>query len=204
MSFPRASEVRRKAKGAGYIEEYIRDILVTIKDDILAAVERRDSQAVTELPTDFDIPTMDPSEAQRTIYYYLAKKLEELEYIPTYFQTGKTRETQKWWMRVRWFTENDDAARVYMDQYIKSRTEYTEPDKELDVVTHRRRGRETGAIRPDGSTAARPAGSKSAMARQRPPRKQQGGGGIERSQNRHITSLIGDGNEDLKEIVLFN
>lgn len=202
MSFPRASEIRRKAKGAGYIEEYIKDILVTIKDDIMAAVERRDSQAVTELPTDFDIPTMDPSEAQRTIYYYVAKKLEELEYIPTYFQTGKTRETQKWWMRTRWFTENDEAARTYMDQYIKSRTEYTEPDKELDVVSHRRRGRETGAIRP-AAAPTRPAGTKSAMARQRPPRKPTGGG-IEKSQNRHITSLIGDGNDDLKEIVLFN
>jgi hypothetical protein len=201
MSFPRASEVRRKAKGAGYIEEYIRDILVTIKDDILAAVERRETQAVTELPTDFDIPTMNATEAQRTIYYYLAKKLEELEYIPTYFQTGKTRETQKWWMRTRWFTENDDAARQYMDQYIKSRTEYTEPDKELDVVSHRRRGREMGKIQ--STTIARPVGNKSAMARQRPPRKPQGGG-IESSQNRHITSLIGDGNDDLKEIVLFN
>lgn len=202
MSFPRASEIRRKAKGAGYIEEYIRDILVSIKDDIVAAVEQRENQSVTELPTDFDIPTMDPSEAQRTIYYYVAKKLEELEYIPTYFRTGKTRETQKWWMRTRWFTENDEAARVYMDQYIKSRTEYTEPDKELDVVTHRRRGRQTGTIHPERATTQRQTNGKSAMSRQRPPRKQ--GGGIEKSQNRHITSLIGDGNNDLKEIVLFN
>lgn len=193
MSLPKASEIRKKAKGFEYIKDYIRDIISTITDDIYAAVERRETEAITELPTDFDIPTMNPVDAQRHIYYYVAKMLEDNEYIPTYFKTGKTRETQKWWMRTRWFTENDDAARNYMDQYIKSRTEYTELDKELDIVTHKRRG-------PKDITKSQPV-TKSAMARQRPVKKQSPSG-IEK--NRHITSLMGDGNDDLKEIVLFN
>lgn len=139
MSFPKASDIRRKAKGEGFIEDFIKDILDLIKDDILAAAERRSSEAVTELPTDFNIPTMNPADAQRMIYYFVAKKLEELGYIPTYFYSGRNTENQKWWMRTRWFTENDEQARKYMDTYIKSRTEYTEAPGDEEIVTHRRR-----------------------------------------------------------------
>lgn len=139
--FPKASEIRRTAKGAGYVEDYIRDVLNLIKDDILAAVERRDTESVTALPTDFSIPTMDPIEAQRMVYYYVAKKLEspDLGYMVNFVFKGQNTENQKWWIRVRWLTENDNAARQYMDQYIKSRTERAEPVGDETVVSHRRR-----------------------------------------------------------------
>ena len=140
-SFPKASDIRRKAKGSGYVEDYIRDILALIKDDILAAVERRSNEAVTELPCDFSIPTMHPAEAQRMIYYYVAKKVETMGYIPTFSWSGRNTENQKWWIRTRWLTENDENARIYMDQYIKSRTEYTEPNVEHKVASGRRRGK---------------------------------------------------------------
>jgi hypothetical protein len=138
-NFPRAADIRRKAKGSGYIEDEIRTILALIKDDIYAASERRATEAVTELPTDFNIPTMHPAEAQRMIYYYVAKKLEQLGYVPTYSWSGRNTENQKWWIRTRWLTQNDDDARIYMDQYIKSRTEYTELNTDEKVVTGRRR-----------------------------------------------------------------
>ena len=99
MSFPKAADIRRKAKGAGFVEDFIRDILALIKDDILAASERCSSEAITELPTDFNIPTMKPIEAQRQIYYFIAKQLESNGFIPTFSQTGKNTENQKWWIR---------------------------------------------------------------------------------------------------------
>lgn len=139
MSFPNAADVRRKAKGQGYIEDFIRDIMALIKDDILSASERCANEAVTELPTDFNIPTMKPEQAQRHIYYFVAKQLEQRGFIPTFSQSGKNTENQKWWIRTRWFTENDEQARIYMDQYIKSRTEYTEPSRDQEVAVGRRR-----------------------------------------------------------------
>jgi hypothetical protein len=140
-SFPRASEIRSRAKGSGYVEDYIRDILALIKDDIYSASERRATEAVTPLPTDFNIPTMNSAEAQRMIYYYVAKKLESFGYIPTYSWSGRNTENQKWWLRTRWLTENDTNARIYMDSYIKSRTEYTDPHVEERVSTGRRRAK---------------------------------------------------------------
>jgi len=140
-SFPRASDIRSKAKGSGYVEDEIRTILALVKDDIYAASERRDNQAITELPTHFNIPTMHHAEAQRMIYYYVAKKVESFGYIPTYSWSGRNTENQKWWLRTRWMTENDTNARVYMDSYIKSRTEYTDPTVEERVSTGRRRAK---------------------------------------------------------------
>lgn len=141
MSFPKASDLRRKSKGAGYIEDYIRDILNSIRDDVLQAVERRSVESLTELPTDFDIPTMEPAEAQRMIYYFVAKKLEEYGYIPTFKYTGVSTQCQRWWITTRWMTDQDTYARKHMDKYINSRTEYTAPAGEEDIVIHRRRQR---------------------------------------------------------------
>jgi len=146
-NFPKASAIRKTAKGAGYVEDYIRDVLNLIKDDILAAVERRATESVTAMPTDFSIPTMDPIEAQRMVYYYVAKKLEspDLGYVVSYVYSGQNTENQKWWIKVRWLTENDNAARQYMDQYIKSRTEHADPVGDETVVTHRRRAKKSVA-----------------------------------------------------------
>jgi len=155
-SFPRASEIRSRAKGAGYIEDEIRTILALVKDDIYAASERRENQAVTELPTHFSIPTMHPAEAQRMIYYYVAKKVESFGYIPTYSWSGRNAENQKWWLRTRWLTKNDENARIYMDSYIKSRTEYTDPHVEERVSTGRRRAKKgTGRRRAKKGTRDR-------------------------------------------------
>jgi len=141
MSIISARQIRRKAKGDGFIQDYIKDILLAWQEDVTSASDQRRSCARTKLPTDFDIPTMQPYDAQRTVYYYLCKKIEDKGFIPSLIFQGNRVEHQKVWLETRWKTIDDEKAQKYMDDYLRSRTRYQDMPGEEQVVTHRRRRR---------------------------------------------------------------
>lgn len=141
MSIISAKKIRRKAKGDGFIQDYIKDILLSWQDDVERASDQRQTRSVTKLPTDFDIPTMEPYDAQRAVYYYLCKKIEDKGFIPSLIFQGHRVETQKVFLETRWKTVDDEKAQKYMDDYLKSRTRYMDMPGEEQVVTHRRRRR---------------------------------------------------------------
>jgi hypothetical protein len=136
-----AKQIRRKAKGDGFIKDYIKDILLAWQDDVERASDHKKQVAITQLPTDFDIPTMEPYDAQRAVYYYLCKKIEDKGFIPSLIFQGHRVEDQKVWLETRWKTVDDEKAQKYMDDYLKSRTRYMETPGEEQIVTHRRRRR---------------------------------------------------------------
>jgi hypothetical protein len=136
-----AKQVRRKAKGDGFIQDYIKDILLAWQDDVTNTSDQRLSCARTKLPTDFDIPTMEPYDAQRAVYYYLCKKIEDKGFIPSLVFQGHRVEEQQVWLETRWKTIDDEKAQKHMDDYLKSRTRYMDMPGEEQVVTHRRRRR---------------------------------------------------------------
>ena len=141
MSIISAKQVRRKAKGDGFIQDYIKDILLTWQEDVERASDQRHQQAITKLPTDFDIPTMEPYDAQRAVYYYLCKKIEDKGFIPNLIFQGHRVENQQVFLETRWKTVDDEKAQKYMDDYLKSRTRYIDMPGEEQIVSHRRRRR---------------------------------------------------------------
>ncbi len=141
MSIISAKQVRRKAKGDGFIQDYIKDILLTWQEDVERASDQRRQNAMTKLPTDFDIPTMEPYDAQRAVYYYLCKKIEDKGFIPSLIFQGHRVENQQVFLETRWKTVDDEKAQKYMDDYLKSRTRYIDSPGEEQIVSHRRRRR---------------------------------------------------------------
>ena len=141
MSIVSAKQIRRKAKGDGFIQDYIKDILIVWQDDVERASDQRKQCAITKLQTDFDIPTMEPYDAQRAVYYYLCKKIEDKGFIPSLIFQGHRVEHQKVFLETRWKTVDDEKAQKYMDDYLKSRTRYMDTPGEEQIVTHRRRRR---------------------------------------------------------------
>ena len=138
MNFPNARTIRRKAKGEGYIDAYVKEELGRIKDDILTSAELGLHKAVTELRTDFDIPTMDPVKSQLHIYYFIVKALQKEDYIVQLDMKGNNFNDQKTWIIVRWLTPADEDAERYMHKFIQS---VKMPKQHKDAAQHRRRRR---------------------------------------------------------------
>ena len=179
---------------------YIRDILNLIRDDIQSAIDRRATEAWTELPTDFNIPTMTPTDAQRIIYYYVARTLEDKSYTIAFRRKGANTHNQKWYIRTRWFTEDDIKARKAMDKYISSRTEYEHPIGDEDIVTHRRRARK-GEKKSRVVTSGIEKAKMRARANQRAAEYTYGGAG---SENPIYGNYDGEETDSMQEYTIFN
>ena len=138
MNFPDARHIRRRAKGEGFIEDYMKEELSKIRSDIENASEKGELEAWTELRTDFDVPTMNPAEAQLRIYYFIFKTLQDKNYNAKFKFKGQTANNQKVWIRTRWLTPDDANASSYMRKVLQSVT-IAETVPEQPVRRRRRR-----------------------------------------------------------------
>jgi len=115
-----ASHLRRKAKGLGYIEELILDIMNDLESEVLEAIERRQTSADVDVPTTFDIPTMTNKQAQKRIYGTLIEALLDAEYTPKFiFMNGRRAEKQMVKLVVTWMTKSDKEEDQYIHELIQ-------------------------------------------------------------------------------------
>jgi len=115
-----ASAIRRRAKGTGYIEDIIVDIMTDLDAEVDEAIERTENMAEIPLPTDFDIPTMNNKDSQRRIYGIILEACLEAEYTPKLiFSNGNRAENQKVKLQVRWNTKSDEEEDKYIHQLIQ-------------------------------------------------------------------------------------
>ena len=116
-----AEKVRRKVHGKGIIGDYVKDILIDVEMDIQKAIDERRKYSVTSVQTNFQIPTMEPAQAQMRIYYHLIKLLEKKGYRVEISFEGRTANEQKVWIIVRWMRDEDIRMEQYMCNFIQSR-----------------------------------------------------------------------------------
>jgi hypothetical protein len=114
-----AYKLRKQSKGDGFIEDYVNDILGLIEDDIEQAIERKELQAKSEIPTNFDIPHMANKKAQMYIYFHTMKALKTAEYIPRLELVGGDHK-QKAYMHTKWITKDDVEQEKYMNEFLKA------------------------------------------------------------------------------------
>lgn len=115
-----ANDLRRRAKGTGYIEEIIIDIIDDLDTEIDEAVERREQKAVIQVPTDFDIPTLSNKDAQMRIYGILTEILLEAEYTPLFiFKNGSRADKQRVDLQVTWKSKSDKEEEKYINELVQ-------------------------------------------------------------------------------------
>jgi hypothetical protein len=112
-----AFKLRKQSKGDGFIEDYVNDNLGLIEDSIISANERKQLYAVTEIPTNYDVPFMDNARAQKHIYFHTLKALKSAEYKPSLRLDGKDHR-QRAYVIVRWVTKDDIDEEKYMDEFL--------------------------------------------------------------------------------------
>ncbi len=117
-----AYHISRQSNGDGMIEDEVNSILRVIEDDVRAAMERRVTLAITEMPTSFSIPNMMNDRAQMHIYYHVLKALREAQYDPKIRFSGSRFENQHVYIHTRWLSKEDREMEQHMDKYIKSYT----------------------------------------------------------------------------------
>ena len=118
----RAPDLRKQLKGSDEARDYVNGILENIEDSVHEAVDRNETFAQTEVPVYFPIPYMDATAAQRMIYYYTLKSLEDAEYEPRLILDNPKSAHPRAFIVVTWINSKDIAEKKYMDDYLKSRT----------------------------------------------------------------------------------
>ncbi len=114
-----AKNARRIAYGDGQIEEFVNEILACANDAIHNAIDQGQTSVQFGIRTTFDIPRMKNADAQRSIYYWVMKTLEENDYKVNITFVGSTVEEQNVFLNVRWFKKQDVLLQQFMDDYIK-------------------------------------------------------------------------------------
>lgn len=151
--------IRKKANGDGYIEDEIANILRIIQDDIDMAVEGKRTKSITPIPTNFEIPTMEPERAQKHIYYFVLESLCKCDYTVKIEIEGRTLGEQRAWIHVEWLNDGDRKAEEYMDKFIQAHSyvsRYTPPNMGNGIGPSRRRRAKktkTRTITKTGTTA---------------------------------------------------
>lgn len=116
-----ASKIKEKACGSEYVQDYVKDIISTIEDDIQNVIESgsKKNNSCTELPTTFDIPGMSNERSQMYIYYHVIRILEKRHYFPRIHIRGRNSHEQRIFLTVEWFSEDDILMERHMNRFIK-------------------------------------------------------------------------------------
>ena len=117
-----AIKVREMANGNGEVENYVREILPLIEEDIENALENEETHAMTEINTIFDVPYMKNSNAQRDVYYLMCQVLIKAGYYPELIFQGKKAENQRVFVVTRWKSHKEDEANDYKTHFLKQIT----------------------------------------------------------------------------------
>ena len=118
-----AVKFKKKARCNTEIYDYVNDILKTVHTELEDALSNRGiGKVILELPTNFETATLTNAEAQRLVYFYTLKTLEDAKYIPTMIFSGARAENQKVSLQVEWMTAEDKQLQNYMDHYIAAKT----------------------------------------------------------------------------------
>lgn len=122
MSLTHALKVKRTAQCDDTIKDYVNGLLSKVENEIQSALYQKSSYVVIEVETIFDTATLDNKSAQRLVYFYTLKTLEDAGYEANIKFIGEKAESQKVFLRVKWMTSEDERLQKYMDRYIASRT----------------------------------------------------------------------------------
>jgi hypothetical protein len=133
-----AEEIRLACKGSGIVEEIAYDILLVIESDIEKAIEGKFDKSITEISTNFNIPPMKRSAAQRAVYYKIMKELKTSGYIPNIEIRGSKEGYQQVFIHVKWRTVIDETEEQMMDNYIRQHALVTESTKKAPGSNRRR------------------------------------------------------------------
>lgn len=125
-----AFKLRKQSKGDGFIEDYVNSNLGLVEQDVINANERKELHAKTEIPTNYDVPFMEPARAQRHIYFHTIKALTKAEYKAVLELVG-TDHNQKAFIHTRWITKDDIIEEKYMDEYLTAHMVKKEPDSAI-------------------------------------------------------------------------
>jgi hypothetical protein len=117
-----AYKIIEQVQGKGFIEDYVNDLLPVIEDDIKKVIDEANKQnfSVTELPTTFDIPGMDNRRAQLYIYFHIIRALKKSNYFPKLKIEGDNSKTQRVFVYVKWFSNDDLELEKYMNSFVKA------------------------------------------------------------------------------------
>lgn len=117
-----AQKVVQKIIGSEYIEEYVKELLPVIQDEInrVIDIEEKKHIAVVELPTCFDIPNMSNAKAQMHVYFHVIKSLKKSGYFPKLEIIGNNSENQRVYLYIKWHSKDDIEMEKYMNSYIKA------------------------------------------------------------------------------------
>lgn len=109
----------RQSNGDGFIEDYVNELLCVIEEDIKLAIDNKRNFSRTEVPTNFNVPSMPNWRAQKHIYFHTLRALKSAQYFPTILIQGAKSESQQVFIYVKWFSKEDEEMEMYMDKYIK-------------------------------------------------------------------------------------
>ena len=110
-----ASILRKQYYGDEELIDYVCDILISLEDSILLAIENGQTETIMEIPTAFTIGQMEFDNAQKHVYFNLAKELKKKGYLPKFKYIGKKSNKQKVFLKVSWLTEKDENYNKFIE-----------------------------------------------------------------------------------------